>query len=304
MEHVDSHLATDGIELSADVLDRIDEIVPPESRSTSPTTCGASARQRWRPHSAAGGATAPGRSDVNSPRNRRTWSGEQQFDANGGIAGGHLAVERYQRGVASLGKGCQVVIGPQLVALVVTRGDRTPDRIQFGWLIGPSNALVSPELIVGSPCLAAVDGIVAHDGGVGQQPEQPHLCNPAEDDVVRFLAEPVRRDRMVDVTSPNSCQPYANVHQLHCDANLSTSSASNASAMSSLVTRTVGVASRAISGSVTRPVFPFRVAGRPTSRATARLTRSLRLSPSSAARAFAARMRVGEISIVVRIKAY
>ena len=137
MEHVDSHLATDGIELYADVLDRIDEIVPPESRSTSPTTCGASARQRWTPHSAAGGATAPGRSDVNSPRNRRTWSGEQQFDANGGIAGGYLAVERYQRGVASLGKGCQVVIGPQLVALVVTRGDRTPDRIQFGWLIGP-----------------------------------------------------------------------------------------------------------------------------------------------------------------------
>ena len=88
-------------------------------------------------HSAAGGATAPGRSDVNSPRNRRTWSGEQQFDANGGIAGGYLAVERYQRGVASLGKGCQVVIGPQLVALVVARGDRTPDRIQFGWLIGP-----------------------------------------------------------------------------------------------------------------------------------------------------------------------
>src|SRR5262249_36180021 len=108
-EHVDSHLATDGIELSADVLDRIDEIVPPDARSTSRTTGGASARQRWTPPAAAGGATAPGRSDVNSPRNRRTWSGEQQFDANGGIAGGYLAVERYQRGVASLGKGCQVV---------------------------------------------------------------------------------------------------------------------------------------------------------------------------------------------------
>ena len=29
MEHLDGYLATDGIELSADVLDRIDEIVPP-----------------------------------------------------------------------------------------------------------------------------------------------------------------------------------------------------------------------------------------------------------------------------------
>jgi hypothetical protein len=29
MEHLDGYLAADGIELSADVLDRIDEIVPP-----------------------------------------------------------------------------------------------------------------------------------------------------------------------------------------------------------------------------------------------------------------------------------
>jgi hypothetical protein len=29
MEHLDSYLAADGIELAADVLDRIDQIVPP-----------------------------------------------------------------------------------------------------------------------------------------------------------------------------------------------------------------------------------------------------------------------------------
>jgi len=29
MEHLDSYLAADGIELSTDVLDRIDQIVPP-----------------------------------------------------------------------------------------------------------------------------------------------------------------------------------------------------------------------------------------------------------------------------------
>jgi hypothetical protein len=29
MEHLDSYLAADGIELPADLLDRIDEIVPP-----------------------------------------------------------------------------------------------------------------------------------------------------------------------------------------------------------------------------------------------------------------------------------
>ena len=75
--------------------------------------------------------------DVNPPGERRTWSGEQQFDPNGGVARGYLAVKGYQRGVASLGKSCQVVIGPQLVALVGTRRDRTPDRIQFGWLICP-----------------------------------------------------------------------------------------------------------------------------------------------------------------------
>src|SRR5215469_9910330 len=78
-----------------------------------------------------------GRHDVNPPRKLRTWSREQGFDANGGVAGGYLAVKGYQRGVASLGKSCQVVIGPQLAALVGTRRDRTPDRIQFGWLICP-----------------------------------------------------------------------------------------------------------------------------------------------------------------------
>jgi hypothetical protein len=41
MEHLDSYLAADGIELSADVLDRIDEIVPPGVT----TTCGTSARR-------------------------------------------------------------------------------------------------------------------------------------------------------------------------------------------------------------------------------------------------------------------
>src|SRR6266516_3135329 len=50
-------------------------------------------------------------------RGRRAWSGEQ-FDPNRGVAGWYLAVEGYQRSVASLGKSCQVVIGPQLVALV------------------------------------------------------------------------------------------------------------------------------------------------------------------------------------------
>jgi hypothetical protein len=46
MEHLDAYLAADGIDLSGGLLDRIDEIVPPESRSTSPTTCGTSARRR------------------------------------------------------------------------------------------------------------------------------------------------------------------------------------------------------------------------------------------------------------------
>jgi AcrR family transcriptional regulator len=228
----------------------------------------------------------------------------QQLDPHGRVAGGQLAIEGYQRSATGLGKGRKVVIGPQLVTLVITRGDGSPDCVQFGWLSCPQNALVGPELIVGSPCLTAVDGILAHDGGVGQQPQQSHLRDPAEGDVVRLFAEPVRRNRLVDVPPPDSGQPHTHVNKLHWEANRSMSSASSASAMSSLVTSTAGVASRAISGSVTRPVFPLAVAGKPTSRATARPTRSLRLSPSSAARAFAARIRVGGKSIVVRIKAY
>ena len=57
MEHLESYLAADGTELSADVLDRIDEIVPPGSRSTSPTTCGGG--RPWTSHSAAGDAGWP-----------------------------------------------------------------------------------------------------------------------------------------------------------------------------------------------------------------------------------------------------
>jgi len=59
MEHLDGYLAADGIELSDKVLDRIDEIVPPGSRSTSPTTCGRSARRRSPPHPAADRTTVP-----------------------------------------------------------------------------------------------------------------------------------------------------------------------------------------------------------------------------------------------------
>jgi hypothetical protein len=58
-EHLDTYLAADGIDLSSDVLDRIDQIVPPRSRSTSPTTCGTPGPPRLRPHSAAGRATVP-----------------------------------------------------------------------------------------------------------------------------------------------------------------------------------------------------------------------------------------------------
>jgi Aldo/keto reductase family len=43
MEHIGSYLAADGITLSSDVLDRIDEIVPRQPPSTSPTTTGSSA---------------------------------------------------------------------------------------------------------------------------------------------------------------------------------------------------------------------------------------------------------------------
>ena len=46
MEHLDAYLAADGIDLPVDLLDRIDQIVPPRSRSTSLTTCGASEQRR------------------------------------------------------------------------------------------------------------------------------------------------------------------------------------------------------------------------------------------------------------------
>jgi aryl-alcohol dehydrogenase-like predicted oxidoreductase len=49
MEHLDGYLATDGIELSDDVLDRIDETSPRGARSTWPTTCGMPVRRRWTP---------------------------------------------------------------------------------------------------------------------------------------------------------------------------------------------------------------------------------------------------------------
>lgn len=53
-EHLDSYLEASGIDLSSDVLDRIAQIVPPESRSTSPTTCGTPAHRRSVRRSAAG----------------------------------------------------------------------------------------------------------------------------------------------------------------------------------------------------------------------------------------------------------
>ena len=58
------------------------------------------------------------------------------------------------------------------------------------------------------------DSIVAHDGGVGQQPEQAHLGDPAEEQVVRLLVEPVSRDRIVDVPSPHRGQPDADIDQI------------------------------------------------------------------------------------------
>ena len=58
--HLDSYLAADGIGLSSDVLDRIDQIVPPQGpTATSPTTCATLDAQRWTPHPAAGSVTLP-----------------------------------------------------------------------------------------------------------------------------------------------------------------------------------------------------------------------------------------------------
>jgi hypothetical protein len=41
MNPLETDLAADDIDVSCDQLDRIDEIVPPDTRSASPTTCGA-----------------------------------------------------------------------------------------------------------------------------------------------------------------------------------------------------------------------------------------------------------------------
>ena len=59
MEHLDSYLAADGIDLSSDCSTASTRSSPRESRSTSPTTCGTSARPRWTPHPAAGSVTLP-----------------------------------------------------------------------------------------------------------------------------------------------------------------------------------------------------------------------------------------------------
>ena len=60
MEHLDSYLAADGIDLPGDVLDRIDEIVPPGVTINVADNMWNSARRRWAPHSAAGSATSQG----------------------------------------------------------------------------------------------------------------------------------------------------------------------------------------------------------------------------------------------------
>src|SRR6202050_4014745 len=133
----------------------------------------------------------------------RDRSGKQGLDAYRRVAGGELHVQGCQRGVAGLGEGSEVVVGPQFVTLLVACGDRAPHGVQFVRLVRPKDALVRPELVEGPPGLAAVDRVVAHDDDVGQEPEQAHLSDPAEDQVTGLPAEPVRRRRMVRVASPD-----------------------------------------------------------------------------------------------------
>jgi hypothetical protein len=102
------------------------------------------------------------------------------------------------------------------VALVAAARDGAPYGIYFVRLVRPQDALVRLELVEGPPCLAAVDRVVAHDGGVGQQPEQAHLGDPAEDQVIGLRAETVRRYRMVGVTPPDRGEPDADVQQDRC----------------------------------------------------------------------------------------
>jgi hypothetical protein len=76
----------------------------------------------------------------------RDWSGKQGFDAYRRVAGGELRVQGCQRGVAGLGEGSEVGVGPQFVTLVVACGDRAPHGVQFVRLVRPKDTLVRPEL--------------------------------------------------------------------------------------------------------------------------------------------------------------
>jgi hypothetical protein len=48
---------------------------------------------------------------------------------------------------------------------------------------------------------AAVDGVLAHNGRVRQQPQQAHLSHPAEEKIVRLPVHPVGGDRVMRVPS-------------------------------------------------------------------------------------------------------
>src|SRR5260221_9825038 len=226
----------------------------------------------------------------------------QRLDLDGGVPVLQLAVESGESGVRGLGERGEIIIGPQFVAALVSGGDGPPRGLKVSGLLGPQDAVVRPELVDNSPCAAARDYVLAQDGPIRQQPQQAHLSDPAQREVIFLLAKVVGRGAMMDVPTPGCREPHANVGKDHLPAYLSMSSASSAASMSAFVTLTLGLASRPTRGRDTRVARAGR-AGTRSSWATARVTRSLRVSPRSAALTFAACMSSSGMSTVVRILA-
>src|ERR1022692_2779983 len=210
---------------------------------------------------------------------------------------------RSEEHTSELQSPCNLVCRLLLVKnVVILGGDGAEDGLQMVRLLCPQDAVISPELIEDPPGFASRDDVFSHDGAVGHQAQQAHLGDPAQDEVIGLLIEPLPGDVVPGVPAPGRGEPDADVHQYHW-LYRSMSSASKEASMSALVTSTRGPSSRPISGKVSRP------AGRPrpgllTSCAMARVKRSLRDSPRCAALTLAARIRSGGRSSVVRIFAY
>src|SRR5215467_85829 len=126
----------------------------------------------------------------------------ERLDVNRWVPGTQLAIHGRESRTGSLGECGEVIVGPELVAGLVSRRDCAPHCFKLSRLLSPTDTLIGSELVNHPPRFGARDDVQPHDTGVRQEAKHAHLRDPAHSEVVLLLVEPACGHAVMDMPTP------------------------------------------------------------------------------------------------------